>query len=251
MIDPGQSRYYGQAAKALGLSGGGFKANPNFDTINSYANAFGASLNDPLYINTAKSLGITSYNSIDDYKQVLDRLGGGGGGGSGGSGDNSSTTRYPNNGSYGNIMGNTNAAGQEGANEAAKWNNMQTDNSGGSPIQVDSLSAADQQAASMKATSDAQIKMLNDLMIKQDEAYKQQLSLQQQQIEASNAALAEQRRQADALSRAYIPTSQATATAPVFNGYNGSGQNPNTLSSLSITGSRSFGTSSLAGLQIA
>jgi hypothetical protein len=266
-------KYQGVVAKDLGLN----QYNPKeAEKIADYIRAYEASLTDPLYLNAAERLGIKNYNSIDDYKKVLANLSGTGGAAPAASNNSSNGNKlpYPNDGTYNNIIGNTNYEGNLGQEAAKAYDRKQPDNPGGDPIQVDSIvtaadaalaggatatteattaapTAADQQAAAIKAASDAQAKALNDLMIKQDNAYQQQLALQQQQIDASNAALAEQRRQSDALSRAYIPTPLQSAAAPVMNGFNSAGKNPNTLSSLSILGGKSYGSSSLTGLQIA
>jgi len=239
------NRYLGQAAKQLGINVNDYD---RLDQAGDYARAFERSLNDPLYLNAAKGLGISDYNSINDYAKVLASLtigGGGGGGGDSRGGGGGSGLPRANNGSYDNIIGNLGAQAAQGQDAAKQYDNQQVD------IAASLQAQSDAAMALMKAQSEAQAKALNDLMIQQDSAYQQQLAMQQQQIEASNAALAEQRRQSDALSRAYVPMSQATATAPVINGYSGAGQNRNTLSALSIKSGKSLATSSLAGLQIA
>jgi hypothetical protein len=195
-------------------------------------------------------MGLSSYSSINDYQQVMARLAGGGGGadasgaGADASGGGAGQLPNPNDGSFKNIIGNIQSQGSASQSIANDYNNK--------PVTTSTPSAAPG-ATTPNTTSaaESQASALNALMIKQQEAYAKQTALQQQQIEAANAALAEQRRQADALSRAYIPAPSQTAAAPSINGYTGAGRNPNTLSSLSIMSGRSGYASSLTGLQIA
>jgi len=197
---------------------------------------------------------------------------------------------YPNDGSYDNVIGNINHQGAAGVSEADYWKQKQVDDAAAYAKQLDALkvssaeqleavkAGSDQQVASLrdlyakqldalkvssaeqlaavKAGSDQQVASLRDLMLKQQTGFDQQLALQQQQLASSQAAYQEQVRQTNALSRAYIPTAEATATAPALGDSRtattgSSYTNNSTLSSLSILSDASLMAPSLVGLQIA
>lgn len=237
------NRHLGSAAKQLNISPYDVG---NSEQVGDYERAFQASLTNPLYLQVAEKLGLKGYNSVNDYAQVLNALTGGLAiGASANNGSGGGGLPAPNNGSYGNIVSNINAQAEQGAQQAQDYNNRQATSSAGTPV-----SATDQTTAAITAQAAAQAKLLQDLMIQQGNAYEQQMALQQQQITAANAAYAEQQRQADALSRAYIPAPAASAASPVFGATSSSGKSASSLSSLAIGGYK-MGGSSLNGLQIA
>lgn len=150
----------------------------------------------------------------------------------------------PNDGSLGNIVANINHQAKAADAEAAYWKKKQTDDA----------AAYSQQVAAAQAQADQNTAALQNMMIQQQQVAQQQLSLQQQQIAQANAAAQEQLRQTEALAKAYIPTLQPTADAPV-SGDTRVATNRNTkdstLSSLSIISDNSLLSPSLVGLQIA
>ena len=162
-------------------------------------------------------------------------------------GDNNNT---PNNGEYNNILDLINQQRDEAKAQIEFWQNKATEDANANAQQVAAIQAgADQQAAS-----------LQQMMIGQQQAFQQQQALQQQQVAAAQAAYEEQRRQADALGRAFVPNLQPSAAAPAVGDSRSSGSsssNSNTLSSLSILSgigselTASSMTPVLAGLQIA
>jgi hypothetical protein len=163
------------------------------------------------------------------------------------SGSNNST---PNNGEYDNILDLINQQREEAKQQIDFWQNKATEDANANAQQVAAIQAgAEQQAAS-----------LQQMMIGQQQAFQQQQALQQQQVAAAQAAYEEQRRQADALGRAFVPNLQPSAAAPAVGDSRSSGSsssNSNTLSSLSILSgigselTASSMTPVLAGLQIA
>jgi hypothetical protein len=239
----------GQAEKLLGKRLGSPAAR-------RMAEGFNATLNDPLYLDLAARLGIKDYDSVKDYNQITNAIlgkaiqDGGGNGGKGNNGADGDKLPAPNDGEYGHIEENIKWQGQKGRDTADEYNNKPVDESGGDPINVDDLTGS----GSTLDPAQRQIQMLKKLMINQRTAFKDQLALQRQQLQAADAAYAEQLRQSDALSRAYIPAPSQSAVAPVLNMSSNAGVSSNTLSSLrsmAIGGSRTIGGTSLSGLQIA
>ncbi len=162
-------------------------------------------------------------------------------------GGNSNT---PNNGEYNNILDLINQQREEAKAQIEFWQNKATEDANANAQQIAAIQAgADQQAAS-----------LQQMMLGQQQAFQQQQALQQQQVAAAQAAYEEQRRQTDALGRAFVPNLQPSAAAPAVGDSRSSGSsssNSNTLSSLSILSgigselTASSMTPVLAGLQIA
>jgi hypothetical protein len=107
----------------------------------------------------------------------------------------------------------------------------------------------DQFAASQQA-ADQQMAGLQELMMQQDQKFQEANVMQQQQIAAADAAYAEQKRQAEALARAYVPNLEPTAASPSY-GSNKRETLNNTLSSLTMLSPTGAASPLLAGLQIA
>jgi len=107
----------------------------------------------------------------------------------------------------------------------------------------------DQFDASQRS-ADQQIAGLQSLMMQQGQQYQQATAMQQQQIAAADAAYAEQKRQAEALARAYVPNLEPTAASPSY-GSNKRETLNNTLSSLTMLSPTGTASPYLAGLQIA
>lgn len=163
--------------------------------------------------------------------------------------NNNATT--PNNGEYNNILDLINQQREDAKAQIDFWQNKATEDANANAQQVAAIQAgAEQQAAS-----------LQQMMIGQQQAFQQQQALQQQQVAAAQAAYEEQRRQADALGRAFVPNLQPSADAPAVGDSRSSGgsssSSSNTLSSLSILSgigselTANTMTPVLAGLQIA
>lgn len=163
---------------------------------------------------------------------------------------NTNNATTPNNGEYNNILDLINQQREDAKAQIDFWQNKATEDANANAQQVAAIQAgAEQQAAS-----------LQQMMIGQQQAFQQQQALQQQQVAAAQAAYEEQRRQADALGRAFVPNLQPSAAAPAVGDSRSSGSsssNSNTLSSLSILSgigselTASSMTPVLAGLQIA
>ena len=115
----------------------------------------------------------------------------------------------------------------------------------------------DQQLAAAQTSADNQISALNNLMIQQQAGFDQQYGILYEQKMAADAAFAEQQRIARNVSNAYVPQSQASASAPVLSNDAASQLNAtrktknNALSSLSIVSNPGAGGANQAGLQIA
>ncbi len=160
-------------------------------------------------------------------------------------------------GTYGGILNSLNAQASAAKAQQDYWANKAVEDSKAQAAMAASMEAEKAaSAAALKQQQDA----LQQMMIQQQSAFAQQQQLQQQQIAASNAAYEEQKRSAEALSRAYVPNQEATALSPIVgdqrSAFTASGSSKNTLSSLSIlTGldpAKSTGSmGSLSGLQIA
>ena len=164
---------------------------------------------------------------------------------------NTNNATTPNNGEYNNILDLINQQREDAKAQIDFWQNKATEDANANAQQVAAIQAgAEQQAAS-----------LQQMMIGQQQAFQQQQALQQQQVAAAQAAYEEQRRQADALGRAFVPNLQPSADAPAVgdsrSSGGSSGSNSNTLSSLSILSgigselTANTMTPVLAGLQIA
>lgn len=117
-----------------------------------------------------------------------------------------------------------------------------------------------QQLAEQQKQYAAQLSIQQQEKFTQQQQYAAQLSMQQQQLATAQSAYEEQRRQAEALSRAFVPTLQPTAAAPAVGDNRAmttttGGGSTGTLSSLSIlsgVGLNGMTTNpALAGLQIA
>jgi hypothetical protein len=194
--------------------------------------------------------------------------GGNGGGGSGGSGGNGG------NGGGGGGGGNGNGNGGRGTQgyinkqfDAYKdWaqTTINTLTSGQDILQqqlteLDARNAAniaaitgtfqDQFAASQQA-ADQQMAGLQELMMQQDQKFQQATTMQQQQIASADAAYAEQKRQSEALARAYVPNLEPTVASATY-GNNRRETLNNTLSSLTMLSPTGAASPLLAGLQIA
>jgi len=163
----------------------------------------------------------------------------------------------PNDGQYGNIVSNLDYQAQAAKAQQDYWANKAVEDANANAAKAASMEA--EKAAAAAATKQQQ-DALQQMMIQQQTAFAQQQLLQQQQIAASNAAYEEQKRAGDALARAYIPSQQATALAPVVgderNAISGASTSRNTLTSLSILTGNNSGMDaskmgSLSGLQIA
>ena len=165
--------------------------------------------------------------------------------------NNNNNATTPNNGEYNNILDLINQQREDAKAQIDFWQNKATEDANANAQQVAAIQAgAEQQAAS-----------LQQMMIGQQQAFQQQQALQQQQVAAAQAAYEEQRRQADALGRAFVPNLQPSADAPAVGDSRSSGgsssSNSNTLSSLSILSgigselTANTMTPVLAGLQIA
>jgi hypothetical protein len=153
-----------------------------------------------------------------------------------------------NNGEYDNILENLRHQAEAGDAEAAYWRQKQ----------IDDAAAYAEQMAAIQAEGDKNAAALQELMIQQQQGFDQQMALQQQQLASADAAYKEQVRQAEALSRAYVPTLQPTANAAISGDYRtsstsstSSNTNSSTLSSLSILSDMGSVAPSLVGLQIA
>lgn len=172
----------------------------------------------------------------------------------------------PNDGGYDNIITNVKHQGAAGSAEASYWKKKQADDSAAYAKQLEAMKlGSTQQAAafakqleSVRLRADQNAASLRAMMLQQQQGYDRQIGLQQQQLAASQAAYQEQVRQVGALSRAFIPTPQPTAAAPVSGDSRtassstaSSGTNSSTLSSLSILSDLGSISPSLVGLQIA
>lgn len=191
----------------------------------------------------------------------------------------------PNDGQFGNILTNLDYQAKQGADAAdalakkepevdpnAAWMQKIAD------LMLESQKQQAAQQAAAKAEAESQRTYLNNLMLQQQQQYASQqamqqqqqaaqqqqyaaqLSMQQQQLAEAQSAYQEQRRQAEALSRAFVPTLQPTAAAPAVGDSRAmttttGGRSTGTLSSLSIlsgVGLNGMTTNpALAGLQIA
>lgn len=173
----------------------------------------------------------------------------------------------PNDGNYDNILTNLGAQAQQGQTQADTIKNQQptTDPANEWMKSITDLMVKQQQQqaeqlAAARVEADNQRNYLNNLMVQQQQAFAQQQALQQQQLASAQSAYEEQRRQSEALSRAFVPSLQPTAAAPAAGdsradtGGTGTRSN-NTLSSLSIlSGVGLSGMTAnpvIAGLQIA
>lgn len=194
--------------------------------------------------------GTTTYNPVVLPKNVATGRGPGGAGGAttdtnGDGRIDANDLPAKNNGEYDNILENLKHQAAAGDAEAAYWRQKQ----------IDDAAAYAQQLAAIQAEGDQNAAALQDLMIQQQDGFDQQMALQQQQLQSAQSAYQEQLRQADALSRAYVPTLQATANAPISGDYRtsstSSNTNSSTLSSLSILSDMGSVAPSLVGLQIA
>jgi hypothetical protein len=164
----------------------------------------------------------------------------------------------PNDGQFGNITTNLAAQATQGSEEAARW---QAQTAALNQQLADLRIANEGAMANLRGESAAQISNLNTLMLQQQQSFQSQQQLAAQQLAASQSAYEEQRRQTEAVSRAFVPNLQPTAAAPAVGDSRTSTapatamSNSNTLSSLSILsglGGSSAPTSPLiAGLQIA
>ena len=121
-------------------------------------------------------------------------------------------------------------------------------------------SGYEQQLAQSSANSQKQIASLNDLIIQNQNAFQQQYDALESQRVAAEAAYEEQKRVSTNLANAYVPESQATATAPTLGGTAALNTKrkakDNELSSLSIvsnvpSGLAGSNANPTAGLQIA
>lgn len=235
-----------QAAKALGINNVNKVA--ELERINNYISAAQQSKSDPVYQQAAQNIGITNYNSVNDYAQVVRQVtntpapaassGNSGGGGS---------SSPANNGSYDNIraiyeqqMAEARAREQEFAQKVADQ------------IQAMQLDMNDQIAATQTA-ADQQISYLNDLMMQQANDAARTQDMLGQQLSAAQAAYAEQARAAAALGRAFVPALEPTAATVQMGDQRKTEREDvnNTLSSLAITSSIGANSNPLAGLQLA
>lgn len=234
-----------QAAKALGIK----QVNKPSEVkrVQEYVAAAQKSQSDPVYQQAAKNIGITNYNSVNDYAQVVNRMAGGGGGGGGSSSSGGGGGSPANNGSYDNItaiyqqqMAEARAREQEMAQRVAEQ------------IQAMQLDMNAQIAATQTA-ADEQIGYLNDLMMQQAADSARVQDMLGQQLSAAEAAYAEQARAAAALGRAFVPALEPTAATVQLGDQRTTQRDEvnNTLSSLAITSSIGSNANPLAGLQLA
>ena len=119
---------------------------------------------------------------------------------------------------------------------------------------ADITSTFTDQLNATQSSADEQIASLQNLMIQQDERFQQASLVQQQQAAAAQSAYEEQLRQANALSRAYVPNMEPTTSNLTY----GSNRRPtqeeeevNLLSNLTMLAPSSSASPVLAGLQIA
>lgn len=235
-----------QAAKALGINNVNKVA--ELERINNYISAAQQSKSDPVYQQAAQNIGITNYNSVNDYAQVVRQMtntpapaassGNSGGGGS---------SSPANDGSYDNIraiyeqqMAEARAREQEYAQKAADQ------------IQAIQLDMSAQMAAAQQA-ADQQMGYLNDLMMQQAEETRRTQDMLGQQLSAAQAAYSEQARAAAALGRAFVPALEPTAATVQMGDQRKTEREDtnNTLSALAITSSIGANSNPLAGLQLA
>ena len=225
-------------------------------------------------VNSGYSPGSVTYNPI-----VLPRnstVGGGGGGGNGGNGNGGNGNGKNGNGNNnkkGN--GNNNKKGTEGyidkqfdAYKDWAQTTIDTLTTGQDTLNeqiIDLQARNEQNVADITATfgdqlyatqsaADEQIASLQNLMMQQEQQFQQSNLMQQQQAAAAQSAYEEQLRQANALSRAYVPNMEPTAANLTY----GSNQRQtkkeeeaNLLSSLTMLAPSSSASPVLAGLQIA
>lgn len=223
-----------------------------------YASAAYASLSDPLYQQTAQRLGISNYNSVNDYAQVLGNLSIGGA-----AGNNPAPPPPP------DPIQQAQAAADAARNRQPASYPQQAapavDPMAGYQEALNAQAAQYQQQMSAQAAqAQQQMSALQQLMVQQQTQYQSQIAdaQRQQQLMASQAA--ESQRQAEALQRAFVPNLEPTAAAPAIGDSRTQGDTgsrtaaANTLSNLTILtglgGSSSGGASMaspLAGLQIA
>ena len=100
------------------------------------------------------------------------------------------------------------------------------------------------------ASADERIAGLSNLMMQQQQGFDNAQAMQQQQIAAAQAQYEEQRRQADALAKAYVPNLEPTVASASY-GSNNRYNPTSALSSLSMLSMLDNGGNSLSGLQIA
>ena len=220
-------------------------------------------------VNSGYSPGSVTYNPI-----VLPRnstVGGGGGGGGGGNGNGKNGNG--NNNKKGN--GNNNKKGTEGyidkqfdAYKDWAQTTIDTLTTGQDTLNeqiidlqarneqnvADIMSTFGDQLSATQSAADEQIASLQNLMMEQDQQFQQANLAQQQQAAAAQSAYEEQLRQANALSRAYVPNMEPTTSNLTY----GSNRRPtqeeeevNLLSNLTMLAPSSSASPVLAGLQIA
>ena len=119
---------------------------------------------------------------------------------------------------------------------------------------ADIMSTFGDQLSATQSAADEQIASLQNLMMEQDQQFQQANLAQQQQAAAAQSAYEEQLRQANALSRAYVPNMEPTTSNLTY----GSNRRPtqeeeevNLLSNLTMLAPSSSASPVLAGLQIA
>lgn len=191
--------------------------------------------------------GSTTYNPIVVPKGVGGFGGGGGGGGAGGQGG-AGAGGVKNDGSFESIQSLYKQQFADAEQAAADFRNQVA-----SQIETMQLDFA-QQLADSQTAADQEIGYLNDLMMMQQQQAASTQSLLQQQAQAAQAAYAEQARQAQALSQAYVPNLEGSAASVQLGDQRTTQRETvnNSLSSLAIA-SPGLGTNlnPLAGLQLA
>lgn len=108
------------------------------------------------------------------------------------------------------------------------------------------------QITGIQSAADQRVNQLRDLMLIQQQQAASTQTLLQQQAQAAQTAYQEQARQAAALSKAYIPAvEQSATTAALGDQRNTNNSTNNTLSSLAIVSGLGTNSNLLAGLQLA
>ena len=119
---------------------------------------------------------------------------------------------------------------------------------------ADITSTFTDQLNATQSSADQQIASLQNLMMQQDQQFQQANLAQQQQAAAAQSAYEEQLRQANALSRAYVPNMEPTAANLTYGSNQRQTQEEeevNLLSNLTMLAPSSSASPVLAGLQIA
>lgn len=115
---------------------------------------------------------------------------------------------------------------------------------------ADIMGTFSDQLAATQDSADQNILNLQNLMMQQGQQFQQANMAQQQQAAAAQSAYEEQRRQSEALARAYVPNMEPTVSNLTY-GSNRSQPDTNLLSSLTMLSPSSSTSPYLAGLQIA